>query len=144
MAAADDPSAPGPQGGGQAAARLFSEQSQLDFDIAFYDQVLARQPDYVDVLRCQAELLTRKGLHERAVVLDRRLAALLGDDCRVRYNLACSLAMVGARDEAIAALRSAFELGYCDFEHLEADPDLEGLRHSPAFRALVREYKKRG
>jgi len=28
-------------------------KSQLDFDIAFYDRILKRRPDYVDVLRCQ-------------------------------------------------------------------------------------------
>jgi predicted Zn-dependent protease len=115
-------------------------KAQLDFDIAFYDRILKRQPDYVDVLRCQGELLSRRGLHERALVIDRRLAELLPHDFVIRYNLACSLAVGGFRREAIVALRAALENGYDDFEYLETDSDLDTLRDDPAYRALMREY----
>ena len=115
-------------------------KSQLDFDIAFYDRILKRRPDYVDVLRCQGELLSRKGLHNLALAVDRRLAELLPTDYVIRYNLACSLAMGGYRREAIAALRAALEHGYDDFEFLESDSDLDALRDDPAYRALMREY----
>ena len=115
-------------------------KGQLDFDIAFFDRILKRQPDYVDVLRCQGELLSRKGLHELALAVDRRLAELLPTDYVVRYNLACSLAMGGYRREAIAALRAALEQGYDDYEYLESDSDLDALRDDPAYRALMREY----
>jgi len=115
-------------------------KGQLDFDIAFYDRILKRDPNYVDVLRCQGELLSRKGQHERALAVDRRLAELLPHDYVVRYNLACSLAVGGFTGEAIAALRAALERGYDDFEYLESDSDLDSLRDEPAYRALMREY----
>ena len=91
-----------PAGKGEPFAK-----SQLDFDIAFFDRILQRRPDYVDVLRCQGELLSRKGLHQLALAVDRRLAELLPEDYVVRYNLACSLAVGGYRREAIATLRTA-------------------------------------
>ena len=115
-------------------------KSQLDFDLAFFGRILNRRPDYVDVLRCQGELLSRKGLHEQALAVDRQLAELLPTDYVVRYNLACSLAMGGHPREAIAALRAALENGYDDFEYLESDSDLDPLRDDPAYRALMREY----
>jgi len=115
-------------------------KKQLEFDIAFYDRILRREPDYVDVLRCQGELLSRKGLHDLALAVDRRLAQLLPTDYVVRYNLACSLAMGGYRREALAALRAALEQGYDDYEYLETDSDLDTLRDDPAYRALMREY----
>ena len=59
----------------EALVASFRDQSQLDFDLAFFDHLLQREPDYIDVLRCQGELLTRKGQHERALTIDRRLAA---------------------------------------------------------------------
>ncbi len=115
---------------------------QVEFDIAFFDAVLQREPDYVDVLRCQGELLTRKGEHDRALVVDRRLARLLPDDPFVFYNLACSLALVGQRAEAIAALRHALQQGYADFEHLDQDSDLDALRDEPAFVAILAEQRR--
>src|SRR5262245_29873398 len=78
---------------------------QLDFEIGFFDHILARRPECVDVLRTQGELLSRRGLHARALVADRRLAQLLPQDARTRYNLACSLAIAGQRKEALAELR---------------------------------------
>src|SRR5262249_25683960 len=99
-----------------------------------------RRPDYVDVLRLQGELLSRKGLNDLALAVDRRLAELLPGDYVVRYNLACSLAVSGYRREAIAALRKAIEQGYDDFDYLDSDSDLDSLREDPAFRDLLREF----
>ncbi len=140
MSAADDSSSAAPRGKPAASRAEPFAKGQLDFDIAFYDGILRREPDFVDVLRCQGELLSRKGLHDLAVVVDRRLARLLPEDYVVRYNLACSLAMGGYRKEAIAALRTALENGYDDFEYLETDSDLDSLRDDPTYRALLREY----
>lgn len=126
-----------------ASPRAGEDQSQLDFDIAFFGSVLQRQADYVDVLRCQAELLTRKGLRAEALELDRRLAALRPDDCVVSYNLACSLALTGQRRDALKTLRRALEAGYDDFEYLHLDSDLDALRELPAYKALLREFAPR-
>lgn len=142
MAAADEFFAHPPKSGASPAPPTRLDQAgQLDFDIAFYESVLERAPDYLDVLRCQGELLTRKGLHERALKIDRRLAELAPADCIVHYNLACSLAMTGSRCEALAALRCALESGYDDFDYLETDADLDGLRQEPAYRALMKEFQ---
>jgi Flp pilus assembly protein TadD len=143
MSPADDSFASqSPEGApSQAAKRRSAAQNQLDFDLEFYESILRRAPRYVDVLRCQGELLNRKGLHARAVLVDRRLAELLPDDCVVRYNLACSLAMVGQREAAIESLRQALEQGYRDFDYLHADGDLDALRGDPAFKRLLREYE---
>lgn len=116
------------------------ELSQLDFEIEFFDAILSIEPEYVDVLRCQGELLTRKGLHDRAVDVDRRLARLQPDDCVVHYNFACSLALGNHAREALEELRKAFEKGYDDFTYLETDNDLDNIRDKPEFGALLREY----
>lgn len=115
----------------------FGTLNQLDFDVDFFERLLARKPDAVDVLRILAELVSRKGLADRAVELDRRLVELLPDDFLARYNLACSLARAGRADEAIDSLSRAILLGYDDLAHMEADPDLESLRNHPDFQALL-------
>lgn len=116
------------------------QRQQIDFDIEFYDRILQRCPDYLDVLRCQGELLSHRGLHERALEVDRRLAQLRPDDCIVRYNLACSLARNKRPREAVDQLRHALERGYDDFAYLECDSDLECLRNDPSYQQLLREF----
>lgn len=118
----------------------FAERSQADFEIEFFDRILQRDAKYIDVLRCQGELLTRKGLHQRALEVDLRLAELLPHDCIVHYNLACSLALGQREHEAIEELRAAIEQGYDDFGFMITDADLDSLRENPGYRALLREF----
>ena len=127
--------APGAPAGG--SGRWFGKLGQLDFDIDFFEKLLARNPRAVEVLRILGELVARKGLVSRALELDRQLVECLPEDPLARYNLACSLALVGHGDEAIAALCAAISLGYDDLDHMESDPDLDSLRERPDFRALL-------
>jgi tetratricopeptide (TPR) repeat protein len=142
MHGSDEPSGEErPPGGSGAFARgggdWFGALGQLDFDIDFFERLLGRSPDHVEGLRVLGELFSRKGLLGRALEIDRRLVTLLPDDALARYNLACSLALVGRDDEALEHLAAAFRLGYDDVAHMEVDPDLASLRGRPEFRALL-------
>ena len=146
QSAPDDPDAvPGGSAGAESrrgrgqSGSWFGSLGQLDFDIDFFERLLVRKPDSVEVLRILAELVSRKGDVRRAVDLDRRLVELLPQDFLARYNLACSLARAGRPDEAIESLSRAILLGYDDLAHMETDPDLESLRGHPDFQSLLGE-----
>lgn len=151
MAGRDEPqsTSEGPESGperprrtpsrGSSPAEWFGTLGQLDFDIDFFEKLVVRAPDSVEVLRVLAELVSRKGQTARAVDLDRRLVGLMPEDFLARYNLACSLARAGRADEAIDALSRAILLGYDDLDHMESDPDLESIRQHPDFLALLGE-----
>ena len=121
----------------QKTAGWFGKLSQLDFDIDFFENLLARNGENVEVLRVLGELVSKKGLVHRAVEIDRLLVERLPKDFLARYNLACSLALAGRPDEAMKSLSKAILLGYDDLAHLEVDPDLDSLRERPDFRALL-------
>ncbi len=121
----------------QKTAAWFGKLSQLDFDIDFFEKLLARNGESVEVLRVLGELVSKKGLVHRAVEIDRHLVERLPKDFLARYNLACSLALAGRPDEAMKSLSKAILLGYDDLAHLEVDPDLDSLRERPDFRALL-------
>ena len=112
-------------------------QSTLDFEISFYEKLLEGKTDYVEALIPLAEAYTRKGLHEKGLEIDRRLARILKDDPVVHYNLACSYALLEKKAESLKALRRAIRLGYCDLEHLKNDSDLKCLHTEPAFQKIL-------
>src|SRR5688572_29844621 len=88
------------------------EQNQLDFELEFYDRILERFPNYVDVLRVQGNNLTLKGRFAEGLQIDKRLVRLRPEDPLAHYNLACSYALLKRADHAIKTLRRAIELGY--------------------------------
>ena len=108
----------------------------LSFEIGFFEGIVKRKPDYVEALIPLAEAYTRTGRYQKGFEIDKRLSLLCPEDPGVHYNLACSLALLGKKKEAIEALQRAVKLGYDDFEHLKKDPDLLSLHDNPAFKAL--------
>ncbi len=127
---------------GQLSARVH-DQHQLDFELDFFEGVLSRCPDYVDVLRIMGNLLTLKGRFADGLEVDKRLARLRPNDALAHYNLACSYALLKKPDLSIKTLRRAVELGYRDFRYMKEDHDLDSIRHDPRFRQLLREYENR-
>jgi tetratricopeptide (TPR) repeat protein len=107
------------------------------FEIRFFEGVLRRNPRDTDVIEILGGLYTREGRIDEGLRMDRRLVRLLPENATAHYNLACSLALKNRRSDAMRALERAVELGYRDVEWLLQDPDLEGLKGHPAFKALV-------
>ena len=114
--------------------RRTKSQELLDFEIHFYEKLLTAYPDFVDVLMPLGDAYTRRGMYEKGLAVDLRLSELRGQDPLTWYNVACSYALLQRLDDALGALRRAFELGYDDLKFLEKDPDLAPLRQSPKFR----------
>lgn len=112
-----------------------------EFDIDFYERVLARCPDYVDVVELLGGLYTKTGRITDGLRMDRKLVRLMPGNATAHYNLACSLALSQRRDDALRSLRQAVSLGYKDFEWMEQDPDLEGLKALPEFQKLMGQLK---
>ena len=108
-----------------------------EFEIHFFESVLTRDPAYTDVIEILGGLYTKHGRVADGLRMDRKLVRLLPSDATAHYNLACSLALVKRKSEALRSLRQAVELGYRDFDWMQQDPDLEGLKNHPLFIALL-------
>jgi tetratricopeptide (TPR) repeat protein len=113
------------------------EREALDFEIAFYEGILARLPDSQDVLMALGNDYTQRGLFAKGLTVDQRLCELRDGDPIAHYNLACSFSLLGRLDEALAALKQAVAYGYRDFEYVQQDPDLANLRADPRYLALL-------
>ena len=124
-----------------ARARRAQRQSQLDFELDFFEGVLNFHPEFIDVLRVHGNNLTLKGRFADGLKIDRRLVELRPHDPLAHYNLACSLSLLKKIEPALKALRQAIELGYRDFRYMREDRDLDAVKSDPRFRKLLREQE---
>lgn len=114
---------------------------ELDFEIAFFEALTKQKPNFVDALIPLAEAYTKRGLYQKGLEIDQRLAKLCPEDELVYYNLTCSYALIGNLSEAFKALEKSLDLGYSDIDHLLCDEDLKLLRDDPRFLDLVEKIK---
>jgi|ERR1043166_8282548 tetratricopeptide (TPR) repeat protein len=123
--------------------RKGQQQTQLDFELDFFEAILNRNPDFIDALRVHGNNLTLKGAYAEGLEIDRRIVDLRPHDALAHYNLACSYSLLRKIDPAMRSLRRAVELGYRDFRYMREDRDLDAVRIDPRFRQLLREFENR-
>lgn len=117
--------------------------SDIDFEIRFYENILKESPDFIEAIIALADLYTKKGLYQEGLVLDEKLSRLRPDDPVVFYNLACSYSLLNDFALALRAIKKAIELGYDDFEHMYNDQDLAGLMADDQFRQYLKGVQKK-
>jgi tetratricopeptide (TPR) repeat protein len=118
-------------------------EKNLDFEIAFFEKLLEKKPDFIEVLTALGDAYTKKGLYEKGLEMDKRLAELKAGDEVVHYNLACDYSLLKQPELCLKALERAIELGYREFEYIEQDADLDYIRQDPRFRELIAKYRER-
>ncbi len=109
------------------APKLPRKKDDLEFEIAFYENVLKDAPDFIEALSAIGDLYTRVGLWQKGLDVDIKLSKLRSEDAIVFYNLACSYALLNQPRASLNALNKAIDLGYDDFEYLFTDEDLANL-----------------
>ncbi len=62
-------------------------------------------------------------------------------DPNIAYNLACSLALSGRLEEAVAALRKAVNAGWRNYGQTSSDPDLLPLKNLEGFQQILKLIK---
>ena len=123
--------------------RLTRKQArELDVKLSFLEGLVRRDPQYVEALQMLGDLYTQRGSYDHSLQVDLQLSQLRPRDPLAFYNLACSHALNGKLDQAVAALEKALTLGYRDFNWLARDPDLLSLRQHPLYRAIESRIRK--
>ena len=112
-----------------------------EFEMRFFESVLRRDAAYTEVVELLGGLYTKHGRIADGLKMDRRLVRLLPQNATAHYNLACSLALLKRKAAALRSLREAVSLGYTDFDWMQQDPDLDGLKSDPGFSALLEQLK---
>lgn len=110
------------------------EKARKDFET-----VLAKDTIPVDG-SARMYALAFLGRDDEAVQWMDSIIAADPDNAGNYYDKACLNARMGKVEESLAALRQAFELGYRSFAHIEHDDDMDPIRDTPEFKALIEEY----
>ena len=118
-----------------------SEQEDLDFEITFFENILKKNPNFIEALIALGDDYTKSGRYEEGLKIDLRLAQLRADDPVVHYNLACSYSLLKMADQSLEALKKAIQLGYREFSFMQKDPDLDFIRKDPRFKKLLSPSK---
>lgn len=119
------------------------ELAGIRFQIGIFEEALAANPNDTEALRYLAHAYGIVGRPEDGLAADRRLVELLPRDPRVRYNLACALALAGRTEEAFTALLEACELGFDDLALMRKDHDLDSLRGDERYLEVERMIARR-
>lgn len=59
------------------------------------------------------------------------------------YDAACLYSIMDEKEKAIAYLREALDAGYRKFAHINRDRDLNNIRNTAEFKALIKEYEEK-
>lgn len=117
--------------------RRVRERIEAEFQREFFEAAIEIDPCNLECLIRLGDLYTRQGFFEKGLAIDRRLVGLCPSEPTFHYNLACSHALLGKLEDALEALRRAIELGYDDWEHLDKDEDLAGLRRLDSYERII-------
>ena len=104
-------------------------------------RTLELNPRFAPAYILLGAVLKQPGRLEESVAACKK-ALLLDPDCTAAYyDLACYYSLLGKREQALAAMEMALCKGFCDFDWVLRDPDLETLRQSPEFLFLLQSYR---
>jgi len=124
------------QGPLHALGRHEEAKASLMRGLQVAERHLELNPDDARALTLGAAALMQLGERERALDWAGRAYANDRDDSGVLYNIACTYALGGLRDEAIKCLHQAVDNGFGHREWLDHDTDLDSVRDDARFREL--------
>jgi tetratricopeptide (TPR) repeat protein len=119
------------------------ESEDLDFEIAFYEGLIAKKPDFIEALQALGDAYTKKGLFEKGLAIDEYLSQLQPDNPYVFYNLACSYSLLNQTDKAFRSIKRAIKYGYRNFDYLKEDKDLANLKNDNRFLRYFSRIEKK-
>ena len=92
-------------------------------------------------LEQELQTLFKEKEYDKAADVCRKQMLLVPESGEPHYNLACALARLGHKDQALFELGEAVERGFTDAAHMRADDDLATLRDDQSFKDLLKKAR---
>jgi TolB-like protein/tRNA A-37 threonylcarbamoyl transferase component Bud32 len=105
--------------------------------VAIAEAHLRLTPDDVRAMYMGANGLVALGEVERGLEWARRAVAIEPDDSMLLYNVACIFSLAGRVEDALGYIEAAVAAGLTQRGWLEHDSNLDALRDTPRFKAVM-------
>lgn len=120
---------------------IYYQRKDFNSGINIYHKYIEFYPDDYNGYQMRGLCYFYDGNYELALADLNKAIELNPEDPGGYYNLACFYSVTNKADESLANLEKALQFGYNDFEHIEIDSDLDGIRSNPDFNKLIEKYK---
>lgn len=118
--------------------RLYAGAGRLKDSLKMFESALGADNAFVPALNDAAALYAYTGREAEALKHLETIVKIDPGRADAYYNGACMLARSGKPKEAVAWLKTAIEKGYSQWERIAADPDLETIRETEAYKGLMK------
>jgi len=114
----------------------------------FLEKALALNPDNADALSAlgaiyreeknkeKSDYYYKKALEESLKMITEKA------DNSVYYNIACIYSLMENKKDALKYLELSLQKGWTDFDHIKIDTDLDFIRETNDFKAMIKKYSK--
>ncbi|MHC4608433.1 MAG: tetratricopeptide repeat protein [Planctomycetota bacterium] len=75
--------------------------------------------------------------YEEAIKIYEQIIEADPNDSIALYNAACGHSLLGNKEEAVDYLKKSVAAGYTNFNHMEADSDLDAIRDTDGYKELL-------
>ena len=135
----EDFQAPAFLGGAYAAMGMHAEATAARRRaVKLIEQRLDLNPDDVRAYNLGATTLAKLGNIPRALEFAAKSLALEPEDPLVLFNVACVHALIDKRQEALGYLERSVMNGFGHMQSMMTDADLDSIRRTPWFQAIVK------
>ena len=114
-------------------------RGERDLAMEAYSKVVALD-SVPETNSCAMYALLALGRNEEAVTFMEKVISGDPDDAGNYYDGACFYSRLGDLDKSLVNLRTSLEKGFRSYHHIMSDDDLEALRQTEGFKALMKEY----
>ncbi len=121
-------------------ASIYEKQGKTELAEADFRKVIeleATPDDYQGIPYAYLGL----GDNEKALACADTIIARDTTSFEAYYNKACLYARMNDKENALQNLKKSFELGNRHFGHISRDTDLDNIRDTDEFKALIQEYE---
>lgn len=121
---------------------IYMKQGKKDLAEADFKKVIELE-DSPEKYSCIHYAYHGLGQDDMAVAMIESIIARDVDRAGSYYDAACLYARMGNKEKALKYLEMSLEHGYRRFSHISRDDDMDLIRGTEEFKALIRKYKER-
>lgn len=123
-----------------ARGDIYIKQGKKELAEADFRKIIEIE-DTPDKYECIHYAYQSLGYNDKAMAAMDSIILRKKESSGVYYDAACLYSKMGMKEEALKFMEKSLEKGYRRFAHMEVDEDLDNIRNTDEYKALINKYK---